>query len=102
LGKREKEKSPSHLFPSERRSAKFPSERRSTKLLASTIYMFGIIYFIVSLIISGVYRGVCLKKGLSFDGGPFNIDVMAVVVIAAVFVTLNVIHFLVTSSFDNH
>ena len=54
-----------------------------------------IIYFIISVVISGFYRGVCLRRGLPVYDGPFNIDVMAIVVLVSFFVSFNVVHFLV-------
>lgn len=60
-----------------------------------------IAYFLISVAISGLYRGICARKGINVRDNILGVDVMTVVIIASVFVTINVVHFLISELFHS-
>jgi len=58
-----------------------------------------IIYMLLSVFVAGLCRGILVRKHISLENSVLNIDVTSVVIIVAVFVTLNVFHFLIKEYF---
>jgi len=58
-----------------------------------------VLYLVISILVAGVYRGMCAKKDLEIANNAFNQDVIFVVVLASVFVTINVLVFIFRTAF---